>query len=357
MIYALNRCPFSSPYYQPSLYTLCPFSPLELIRPLYIHAELLRGTQSPPGIPQELPGQQHNIRLSLDQDLLSLLGIRDDPHGGRQAACLLLDLFRERHLVPGPDGVLRGRERHVAAARHVHEVNPRGVEPLGELDRLLNVPAVGVASEGAGIGGGVVGSRNAHEEGLLLGPDGANGGDCLEKETDAIFERSAIFVGALVGITREELVRQVPVRAVQFEHVDARGVSALGGGGEGGGYAVDILDGESVRLGVGVIKGNIRGGPNVVGPAALLAGGEAGGLPERESGGLAAGVANLDADEAALLVDEVGDTADWLDLGVLPETRIRRRDAPLRFDGRGLDTDETGSLEGKGPEMHQVEVI
>ncbi|RUP47726.1 hypothetical protein BC936DRAFT_145402 [Jimgerdemannia flammicorona] len=188
------------------------------------------------------------------------------------------------------------------------------------------------------VGGGVVGGRDAHKEWLGLGPDGAHGGDNLEEEPDAILERPAIEIVAL------------------FDDVDPSGVGTHCGRGEGRNDAPDVIDGEGMRLCVAGV-GQIRGAPDIVRPATFDGGSHGEGHPGRANGGLTAGVGELDAEDAALRVNEVGDATDGVDLRVFPKARILRGDTALGFDSGGLHTDKTSTLEGEGAKVGKVEVV
>src|SRR5699024_12285440 len=70
--------------------------------------------------------------------------------------------------------------------------------------------------------------------------------------------------------------------------------------------------------------------------------------------GLAAGMRELDADDAALGVDEVDDGRPGFGLFVVPDPRVLGRDAPFRDDGGGLGEDEAESSLRAGTEMDEV---
>ena len=71
-----------------------------------------------------------------------------------------------------------------------------------------------------------VGARQTHAQRTRGGPRGANGVEHLERERDALVERSAISVSAGIRDRRQEFVQQVAVRHVQLECIDARALCA-----------------------------------------------------------------------------------------------------------------------------------
>ena len=129
-------------------------------------------------------------------------------------------------LIAGTEGNLLGGM--VAAGGDIDEVDACLFQEFGEGDGLREVPA---GAEGLG---GPVGGGDADEEGQVLGPRGADGADDFEREADAVFEAAAVFVGAVVGEGREELVEQIAVGGVDFDEVESGGEGAMGGGDEVG---------------------------------------------------------------------------------------------------------------------------
>ena len=57
--------------------------------------------------------------------------------------------------------------------------------------------------------------------GRSLGPDRAHGAEHFQRIAQAVLQRAAVFVGALVGQRRDEAGQQVAVRAVQLQPVEA----------------------------------------------------------------------------------------------------------------------------------------
>ena len=69
----------------------------------------------------------------------------------------------------------------------------------------------------------------------------------VEREAQAVLQRAAVVVAALVGERADEGREQVAVRAVQFEPVEAGLGGAAGGGHEVGGELVHVGPGQGAR--------------------------------------------------------------------------------------------------------------
>ena len=96
---------------------------------------------------------------------------------------------------------------------------PDRLQPARELDRLLERPAALDP----------VGRRDADEDRKRGGPGLAQRPGHGQREAHAILEAPAELIVAMVGQRREELVQEVAVRGVQFDHVEARSPRTCGG--------------------------------------------------------------------------------------------------------------------------------
>src|SRR5476651_1013312 len=96
-------------------------------------------------------------------------------------------LFGERHLIAGAERNLLLRRE--PAGGHVHVIQAALLEFFCQDHRRLRRPAAVDP-----IGGG-----DAHADRLCLRPDGPHRLVHLDRKAHAIFERAAIFVGALIG--------------------------------------------------------------------------------------------------------------------------------------------------------------
>lgn len=91
----------------------------------------------------------------------------------------------------------------------------------------------------------------------MVGPSGAHGVDDLEQKTSAVFEASAVGIGALIGERGEKLVEEVAVGSVDFNEVKAGSESAVRGSSKCADDGVDA--GLIQRLGDGVVGGERDG--------------------------------------------------------------------------------------------------
>lgn len=163
-----------------------------------------------------------------------------------------------------------------------------------------------------------------------------------------------------VAERRQELVDEVPVSPVDLNDIKASFNRALGSLSKLLDKPLDLLSGQFLGMSVVLVEGNRTGANDVVWPSAnaLIGHGlvRSAANPRSEGARLAAGVGNLNGSLDALAVDEVGDSAQRSDLGVLPQARVLRGDAAAGLNGGGFDEDEARAVEGQLAEVHQVEV-
>ncbi len=176
------------------------------------------------------------------------------------------------------------------------------------------------------------------------------------RKAHAVFERAAIFVGALVGERRQELMRQIAVRAVQLDHVIADAVDALGGGGEFAEAALDVVLGHGVRHRPAGVVGDRRRRFRRPGVRSfedrLAAGGR------RRGRAFAAGMRELHAELGdAVLAAEIVHALERGFVLVGIHAGAFRRDAALRIDVGHLAHHQAGGAERHIAEMHQVPVV
>ncbi len=153
------------------------------------------------------------------QDVLGLLRLGDEAHRDGGEAGLGLDPLGIGHLIARPDlDRLLGRDAPVETWIAGEPL----LQGLGEFHRLVEVPAV------------LHPIRRGDPE-----PDRRTGGHDLphrvvdlQRVSASVGEAAAVFVRALVGDGREELVQQVAVGAVQLHGLDPEAHGALGGGHE-----------------------------------------------------------------------------------------------------------------------------
>ena len=168
-------------------------------------------------------------------------------------------------------------------------------------------------------------------------------------------KRPAVGVVALVRQRRQELVQQIAVRGVHFEHSEPGGHRPDRGGAERGEDRGDAVDGQRLRLGIAGRERD-RARRHHVGPAAGVGRHQAGAVPRALRARLAAGVRQLHARHGALRLDEAGDALQHRDVRVVPDAEVLGADAPLGHHRRGFGENQPGTADGELAEVHQVPV-
>jgi len=309
--------------------------------------ERLCGVEGPVGVAQELSCEKDEVGLPGANDLVGLGGLCDHTDCSGGDGGFAADGLRVVDLIAGADGDLLSGV--VAAGGDIDQIDALLLHELRKGYGLGEVPA---CAEGFG---GPVGGGDADEERQVLRPDGADGADDLEREANAVVEAAAVFVGAVVGEGREELVEEVTVGGVNFDEVEACGAGAVGGGNEVGDDLVHAGAVECGGDGVGIVEANGGGSDGL--PAAFGGGDGAIGLPWNGHAGFAAGVGELGAGVGAVLVQEGGDALELGSVLVLPDAEIAGSDAAFRADGVGLGDDQGGAADGTAAEVDEVPVV
>lgn len=172
-------------------------------------------------------------------------------------------------------GLVSGSSNHllvcvVSAAGDVEDIDTAVGEDLGQLDALVDGPAVSAPLR---VGVEPVGGADADEQRHVLGDGFARGIDELDGEAGAVLEATAVLIGALVDGGREEARDEIAVGEMQFNDVEA--------GTHGAGHAgeevllelVDLGDGHGPRCGIVLAEGRVAGADDVGGPSSYLLGG------------------------------------------------------------------------------------
>ena len=79
-------------------------------------------------------------------------------------------------------------------------------------------------------------------------------------------------------------------------------------------------------------------------------------LPALTHPGLAPGMPELDRRDAALPLHEAGQPGQRFDLCIVPQAKVSRTDASLRYNGRRFDDDQTGAANRTTAVMHEMPV-
>ena len=238
------------------------------------------GVKWPVWVAEQLSGKEDEIGLASADDLVGLGRFGDHSDSGGGNFVLAANSVGVMHLVAGAYRDLLSRM--VAAGGDVYEIDICLLEQFGEGDGLGEFPACAERLRSP-VGGGY-----ADEDGQVLGPRGADSFYYLEGKTGAIFEASAVLVGALIGERREELVQEIAVGGVYLDEVEACSDGAMGCCDEVGDDLVHAGAIESCGQGIGLIEANGRRCYGL--PTAFSSGHSADGIPWEGHAGFAAGV-------------------------------------------------------------------
>src|SRR5580693_2090698 len=244
--------------------------------PAYWEAQIAGYCKWPVRLAEEFAGQDYYVGFALVEDGVGLGGVSDHAYGAGEDAGALAYLVRERYLEARGDGNLRVGNH--AAGGAIDQVHAERAEKFGEGHGLLDVPAARDPIAG----------RDADEQRVANGPDAANGADNFEEEARAIFEGTAVGIGAVVGERREEFVEQVAVRGMDFDHLKTGLRGTRGGSSE---IFDHFLNSGGIKRGglrVGIGEGNGAGGDGF--PTACGFGDEAACVPGRRCTGFASGM-------------------------------------------------------------------
>ena len=144
--------------------------------------------------------------------------------------------------------------------------------------------------------------------------------------------------------------------SVDLEHPEASPQGAPGGGLEGRDHLLDAGLVQRHRDRAALAERERAGADD--GPASLPGRHQrASTFPGRLRAGLAPGVAQLDAGDRPLSVDEPRDTGQGLDVLVAPDSQVSRGDPAVAGDGRGLGHDQRRPAHRPAAEMDQVPVV
>jgi hypothetical protein len=195
--------------------------------------------------------------------------------------------------------------------------------------------------------------RDAHEDGNLLTDLGADGRIDLVEHAGTTGEVTAVVVGALVRQRREEGMEQIAVGGVESRRGRTRRRSH--GARPRRRRRPPRRCPHVISCRFGQLRVGDRAGAQRR-PSAVGFGDAALGLTGEGTVGarLAAGVGELDADDAALGVDEVDDGRPGFGLLVVPDPCVLRGDASLGDDGGRLGEDESESALRSGAEVDEM---
>ena len=283
--------------------------------------------------------------------------LADDAVGHARQAQVPAGGHRDTDLTPHAGGAL-DHEGHVGKRHHVHVVGVEAQAQVGQIEpvvlhhpdshhRVVELHARRVQVVGA----------QAHRQRQALGPDLAHGVERFKVKAQAVFQASAVFVGALVGQRREETCAEVAVCEMHFQPLEAgvqrphRGLCIA---------AVDVLD-LGLRHGVHRVRvlaavGDGRRTRDL--PAVRMIRGQLrAALPGLEFAALAPGVAQLDAGHAAHVLDDFRDARQAFDLRVVVDAAAAHAGAPVDRDRQLLGKHQAEAAGGARAQQHHVKVV
>src|SRR5262252_4930646 len=164
---------------------------------------------SPARIPHRAASKTDHVGFARGHDVFGLLVTGDQPDGHRCDAAFFFYLLGERRLITGREwNFLSWVE---SPGGHVHVVHAASLEFLRQHDGLFRRPAAI----------NPIRCRDSHPDGLLFRKYLTNRLEHFDRKTNAVLGRAAIFVGALVGNRRHELMQQITMAAVQLDDIIA----------------------------------------------------------------------------------------------------------------------------------------
>lgn len=297
----------------------------------------------PIGIAQEFAGEQHQVGFAGTDDFVRLFGFSDHSDCAGEDFGFALDAFRERDLVAGAD--LHFGIRNHGAGGTIDQIDFARFKLAGERDGIVKRPSAFFP----------IRCRDADEERKVLRPDGAHGLSQFENEANAILERSAVLISAMIGERREKFVREISVGAVKFEGFESGGEGAACGLGERFDDGVDSSEGERFGRPFLRAKWNVAGSNSLPSPgfqrylSAIV-------LPWNVAACFSSGVRNLNAGNRAVLLNESRDALEHRDVFVFVDSMIAGANASACFYRSGFDDDKSSTTHGAAAEMDEVPI-
>lgn len=299
--------------------------------------------ERPIRIAQHFAGEEDEVGVTFGNDGVGLLRVGDHADGGSGDGGLGADPRGEGGLKRGAYGNLR--VGNLTAGGAIDQVDAMGAEMTREGNGFIDRPAAV----------GPIGGRDTNEEGQVGRPCGAHGVDDLKEQAYAIFEASTIGIGALIRERGKEFVEEVAVCGVDFDEIEAGGMGAMRGLGEGANDGVDagLIEGLRHRVFVGE-----RDGAGTDGLPTAFVGMEQT-LPRERGrhGGFAAGVGELNASAHSLRVDELSDARQVGNVFVAVDAEIGGCDAAFWDHGGRLKENEACSALGAAAEVDHMPVV
>jgi hypothetical protein len=135
-----------------------------------------------------------------------------------------------------------------------------------------------------------------------------------------MFKSATVFVGAAITERGEELMDEIPVRGVDFDHLETGLGRTAGGGSKRIDNRADLGDGQLTRSGVAGMERESAGRDGL--PSSGFRRNNAAALPRWGRAALAAGVRKLDASSGSMRAQKPRNAREGLDVLVLPDAGI-----------------------------------
>ena len=234
-----------------------------------------------------------------------------------------------------------GDDRHVA--RSEGAVGPLFAQvKIGEAARIERGGCGGEQSLGIAVVGALRIAVGRQPDAGTVGADLADHGvDHLGHQADAVFDRAAIGVGAVVGVVAKKLVDQIAVRGVDLDAVEAGAHRVGRRHGVLADEARDFRCLERARIAVVDPLALAAIGPDAARRAAVR-GGHRRRAAEEVGVHQPTHVPQLQDDASAGVVHRLGDRSPALDLRVGPDAGRVDRSLSLRRDAGRLADDQAG---------------
>ena len=199
----------------------------------------------------------------------------------------------------------------------IHQIDVVLLQHLRQRHGLVEIPAAR----------GPIGGGDSYQQRHVIRNHAADRVHRLHQETDAAFEVAAVLVLTHIAQRIEELRDQIAVRGVDLDGLESGFHGTACGRRERPGDAVDLIHAQRARRSVTPVGDFARSDR---GPSAGLLGHGVGDIskPEATRGSLATGMVELDGGRRSGFLDAFGDPTPGVDLTVLPQADVMRRNTP-----------------------------
>src|SRR5208282_5106746 len=161
-------------------------------------------------IAQQFTRKKNQIGLLGRQYRLGLRRLGDHANRARRNASFLANRLCKSSLISRPQRNLYSERR--SSAGGINQIHSQRLQFPRQRNRLRQIPAAFFP----------IRRRNAHEKRQALRPNLPDSSDNLRRQANSIFQIAAILVRPRVRKRRQELVQQIAVRGMDFNHLESR---------------------------------------------------------------------------------------------------------------------------------------